>query len=366
MTILTPTFTQLPHTNGQAGPVTITPPHEPVQGQQQFFLLPNGQILVQPAPTPVAPVQGPLKVALIGTAPSSKDLAPYDDPSWKIWACSPGNMTLGKRIDCWFELHSNLLWKENEHYGKPYLEWLNKQTFPVYMQDQTLVPRAMVFPWYEMVETFGRDFFTSSFAWMMALAIVQGATEIALFGIDMASRDEYIRQRPGFYYFKRRAEERGIKVSAPYESDIMQPPALYAYQDSTPQGRKLMARRKEVSDRAAGHGQQIGQHQHSQAYLQGALEDIDYQETIWIGVSTDLLIERERNIRLQARNAELEAQLAQLKEQLPQPKPAEAAPQVEAAPDKPKRKRRQRVKTPELPIEQTAAPAEQPMEASNG
>lgn len=328
MTLLTPTYhEQQPHSgNGQAGPVHIVAPHEPIR-EQQFFLLPNGQMLIQPTPVaPIAPA-GPLKVALIGTAPSSRDLAPYDDLSWKIWACSPGNMNVCKRVDLWFELHSNLMWKDHEHYGKPYIEWLNKQAFPVYMQDQSLVPRAMTFPWFEMVEQFGRDFFTSSFSWMMALAIAQGAAEIALYGIDMASRDEYIRQRPGFYYFKRRAEERGIKVTAPYESDIMQPPALYAYQDSTPQGRKLMARRKEVSERAAAHGQQIGQHQHNQAYLNGALEDIDYQETIWIGVSTDLLIEQEKNARLTARNAELEAQVAQLQLQVsqlqaPQPAPA--------------------------------------------
>jgi hypothetical protein len=352
MTILTPTYhEQDPRTNGQAGAVHIIPPHEPTREgeapRQQFFLLPNGQILAQPAPVPVAPVQGPLKVALIGTAPSSRDLAPYDDMSWRIWACSPGNMNCCKRVDLWFELHANLMWKENEHYGKPYLEWLNKQTFPVYMQNNNLVPRAMVFPWYEMVQEFGRDFFTSSFSWMMALAIVQGATEIALYGIDMASRDEYIRQRPGFYYFKRRAEERGIKVTAPHESDIMQPPALYAYQDSTPQGRKLMARRREVADRAAGHGQQIQQHQHNQAYLNGALEDIDYQETIWIGVSTDLLIEQEKNVRLTARNAELEAQVAQLLAhvQPPQPAPVEQV----AAPARPKRQRKQRVKAVEQP-----------------
>ena len=373
MTLLTPTYTEQPVGNGQAGAVHIIPPHEPTREgeapRQQFFLLPNGQVLVQPAPVPVAPVEGPLKVALIGTAPSSRDLAPYSDPSWKIWACSPGNQNSCPRVDLWFELHSNLLWKEHEAYGKPYLEWLNKQPFPIYMQNNSLVPRAMIFPWFEMVQEFGRDFFTSSFSWMMALAIVQGAQEISLYGIDMASRDEYIRQRPGFYYFKRRAEERGIKVTAPHESDIMQPPALYAYQDSTPQGRKLMARRKEVADRAAGHGQQIGQHQHSQAYLNGALEDIDYQETIWIGVSTDLLIETEKNARLIARNAELEAQVAQLKLQVHPPAP-QPAPVVEAVPERPRRQRKQRVKAaPEAELsilEPASAPLEQPMEAPNG
>lgn len=370
MTLLTPTYTEQPANNGRAGAVHIIPPHEPTREgeapRQQFFLLPNGQVLVQPAPVPVAPIEGPLKVALIGTAPSSRDLAPYDDLSWKIWACSPGNMNSCKRVDLWFELHSNLLWKEHEAYGRPYIEWLNKQPFPIYMQNNNLVSRAMVFPWYEMVQEFGRDFFTSSFSWMMALAIVQGATEISLYGIDMASRDEYIRQRPGFYYFRRRAEERGIKVTAPHESDIMQPPALYAYQDSTPQGRKLMARRKEVADRAAGHGQQIGQHQHNQAYLNGALEDIDYQETIWIGVSTDLLIETERNVRLIARNAELEAQVAQLRLRVPElqaPQPAPAA-QV-ATPERPRRQRKQRVKAvPEAA--QLEIPEQSMTEAPNG
>jgi hypothetical protein len=370
MTILTPTFSeQPPPTNGQAGPVHIVQAHEPTkEGEKPHMMVvtPNGQVVMMP----LAPAQqGPLKVALIGTAPSSRDLAPYHDQGWKIWACSPGNMNCCPRVDLWFELHSNLMWKEHESYGKPYIEWLNQQPFPVYMQNNNLVPRAMPFPWYEMVEEFGRDFFTSSFAWMMALAIKQGATEIALYGIDMASRDEYIRQRPGFYYFKRRAEERGIKVTAPHESDIMQPPALYAYQDSTPQGRKLMARRKEVSDRAAGHGQEIDRHRHNQVYLQGALEDIDYQESIWIGVSTDLLIETEKSKRLQARIESLEAENAQLRQLLPAsaeatPQPAEAA----AAPVRQKRQRRQRVKPTEaeLPIETMAATDARPMEAPNG
>src|SRR5215510_1331188 len=211
MTILTPTFMEQQQSqgNGQAGPVHIVSAHEPTkegEAPQMMVMMPNGQMIQMMTVTP-AP-QGPLKVALVGTAPSSRDLAPFDDLSWKIWVCSPGNMNSCKRVDVWFELHSNLLWKEHEHYGRPYIEWLNKQPFPIYMQNANLVPKAIVYPWYEMVQEFGKDFFTSSFAWMMALAIMQGAQEIALYGVDMASREEYIRQRPGFYYFKRRAEER--------------------------------------------------------------------------------------------------------------------------------------------------------------
>ena len=225
------------------------------------------------------------KVALIGTAPSSRMLAPYNDPTWKIWACSPGNQGTIPRADVWFELHGNLLWPENESYGAPYIAWLKTLTIPVYMQDQRYVPNAITYPKDEMIKEFGKDFFTSSFAWMMALAIKQmlPGDEMALYGIDMASRDEYILQRPGFYFFRHIAQSRGIKVSAPHESDIMQSPGLYGYSEVTPFGRKVLAREKEIKDRVAGMKQQQEQLKHSIAYLDGAVEDLDYIKSIWLG-----------------------------------------------------------------------------------
>lgn len=304
MTILTPNFADQQKSNGAAGPLHITPAHEPTREGEVPPTL-GGQAHPGPIPAP-AVIAAPLKVALIGTAPSSRMLAPYNDPSWKIWGCSPGNMNALPRVDLWFELHSNLLWPEHESYGKPYIEWLKQQRFPVYMQDQSLVPNATVFPKDELVAEFGDDFFTSSFAWMMALAMKMGAVEIALYGIDMASRDEYIRQRPGFFFFRYMARQRGIKISAPHESDIMQSPALYAYVDSTPFGRKILARRQEVLGRVNGMVQQRDQLNHSITYLQGAQEDLDYFESIWSGVANDMG-------RLQYENAQLRREIEQLK-----------------------------------------------------
>ena len=254
--------------------------------------------------TPVAE-PAPLKVALIGTAPSSRMLAPFTDPSWKIWACSPGNMNVLPKVDVWFELHGNLMWPENQSYGAPYIDWLKRLTIPVYMQDQGFVPNALTFPKTEMVKEFGRDFFTSSFSWMMAFAMAQGAKEIALYGIDMASRDEYILQRPGFYFFKYVAEQRGIKVSAPHESDIMQAPGLYGYSEVMPYGRKLAARRVEIKQRLGGMTGERDKLNHSITYLQGAEEDIDYMQSIWSGVADELLL-------LKSENAELKQKLAGL------------------------------------------------------
>jgi hypothetical protein len=232
---------------------------------------------------PIEPSSEVLKIALVGTAPSSRGLAPFNDPSWKIWVCSAGNMNLVPRVDAWFEIHSNLLWPEHEHFGRPYIEWLKQQEFPVYMQDTSMVPRATPFPVDELVEEFGPYFFTSSFAWMLAMAIKAGAKEIALYGIDMASRDEYILQRPGAFYFFMEAKRRGIKIIAPNESDIMQPPGLYGFSDSTPLGRKIAAREKELKDRLGGMRGQRDQLANNITYLEGALEDLDYFKNIWSG-----------------------------------------------------------------------------------
>lgn len=231
----------------------------------------------------------PLKVALIGTAPSSRMLAPYNDPSWTIWACSPGNMGALPRVDAWFEIHGNMLWPENKHYGEPYLKWLSEQQFPVYMQNQSFVARATPLPMRELVEEFGPYFFTSSFAWMMAMAMKKGATEIALYGIDMASREEYIIQRPGAYYFFMEGKRRGIKMSAPYESDIMQPPTLYGFSEVTQFGRKLLARKGELRSRVDSMKQQRDGLSQQITYLEGALEDVDYFESIFGGVQNNSL-----------------------------------------------------------------------------
>lgn len=233
----------------------------------------------------------PLKVALIGTAPSSRMLAPYSDPSWQIWACSPGNMGVCPRVNIWFEIHGNLLWPENKHYGEPYINWLKQQQFPIYMQNQELVPNALPLPKKELVKEFGPYFFTSSFAWMMAMAMLKGATEIALYGIDMASRDEYILQRPGAYFFFEEGKKRGVKMTAPYESDIMQPPGLYGFSEVTQYGRKVLARKVELRERVNALKAQRDGAAQQVTYLEGAIEDLDYFETIFGGVQDNSLTE---------------------------------------------------------------------------
>jgi len=268
--------------------------HEPLKDEiWQNIRIPafnQGEQIVNEPPV-IQPIleAPPLKVALVGTAPSSRMLAPYADPSWTIWGCSPGNMGVLPRIDAWFEIHGNLLWPEHKHYGEPYINWLKQQTFPIYMQNQELVPNAIPLPYRDIVKEFGPYFFTSSFAWMMAFAMMKGAKEVALYGIDMASRDEYILQRPGAYYFFEEGKKRGVKMQAPYESDIMQPPGLYGFSEVTQYGRKLLARKAELDQRVRDLKAQRDGASQQVTYLEGALEDLDYFHTIFGGVQDNSL-----------------------------------------------------------------------------
>lgn len=227
-----------------------------------------------------------MKVAIVGTVPVSRQLAPYNDPSWKIWACSPGNQGQVPRVDAWFELHAivDMLGKENQHWCLPYFAWLKAQSFPVYMQEKNdSVPGAIVYPRDEMVRKFtppsGRRpwFFTSSVTWMMAYALHLGAKEIGLFGIDMAATEEhYSGQKAGCLHMIDLAEGMGCKVTVPPESCLAQPGPLYGYSEATVFGRKCNVRLHEIMANRANLIANRDRLNLEIAFHDGALEDLKY------------------------------------------------------------------------------------------
>ena len=104
------------------------------------------------------------------------------------------------------------------------MEWL--RGLPVlYMRDRLGHPNAMAYPDAEMKERFGPFFFTSSIAYVLAYAIAQKPEAIGLWGVHMASREEYEYQRAGCQYFIQRARECGIAIAVPPASRLLEPPA---------------------------------------------------------------------------------------------------------------------------------------------
>ena len=224
-----------------------------------------------------------LKICLIGSAPSSVALAPYADPSWTIWACSPGSRPHLKRApDAFFELH--LFEPEKEWFSPEYVHFLATLPSPVWMLEPIQeVPTSVAYPKDAMLEEFGPYFFTSSLSWMFALAIMSGADEIALFGVDMSASEEiYTHQRAGCQFFIHEARKRGIKVTLPHQSDLNQPTPLYGFCEQSPFHQKLLARKAELVGRLNAAKQQIAALSQEATYLQGAAEDVDFVLKTWV------------------------------------------------------------------------------------
>lgn len=240
------------------------------------------------------------RLAIVGTCPSSKMLAPYGDQGVDIWACSPDNAGgVLPRITRFFEVHGDLGLPGEQPWEHSYIGWLNRAAaegqFELVVQDLHLFPHGTVLPHEALIRQFGRLFFSSTPAWMMAMALAEGYKEIGLFGLDMSSRHEYVLQRPGMQHFIELAEQRfGVSVYAPLESDLLQPPPLYGFNLSTPFGRKMEVRRQELMARIADLDKTIGQATHDRTYLQGALDDIDYQLQIWTGSRDPAMSKPER------------------------------------------------------------------------
>jgi len=244
-----------------------------------------------------------MKIALIGSAPSSVRLAPYGDPEWQIWGCSPGAYAYaGPHAHAWFEAHR---WEPQipGHLGTgqawftpEYVEFLTRFKGPVFMAGETPhmdlnlpieIPNARAIPINELMEKYGPYFFTSSLSWMWAMALeTPGVTEIGMWGVDMSAHEEYGYQRAGCQYFITLAVQRGIKVTVPPESDILQPAYMYGVSENSPMMVKLTARRNELLARKSAADQRAQQANNESAFLAGALDDLKYMIDTWITTQT--------------------------------------------------------------------------------
>ena len=76
----------------------------------------------------------------------------------------------------------------------------------------------------------GRKYYTSTIAFMIALAIKAGYMEIHLYGVHMSASEEYGSQRQACEYWLGVAEGRGCKIFIPQESEILHTPYIYGYE----------------------------------------------------------------------------------------------------------------------------------------
>ena len=228
----------------------------------------------------------PLKVAIVGKAPSSFADAPYDDGTWEIWTLS-NNAQLGeaKRWSRHFEIHP-LENFSNDPARSNYWEWLRSEPAgarPIYTQGQaTAVPASVAYPIEACVERFG-TYFNNTVSYLLAFAIMEGAKEIAIYGVDMAvgghdPNAEYSHQRPSCEYMIGVARGMGIKTYVPAKSDLLKVRQLYGFQPESDLMHKIRQRRKEVTGQLNQAEQQVDAATRRACELRGVLGDMDYFE----------------------------------------------------------------------------------------
>lgn len=181
----------------------------------------------------------PTGIAILGSHPQTVAMAPFDDPGWKIYACSPHNVEMRTlpRWDQWFEVHLPAQDKTRSYHYLRGLEEQARQKLArgedavVWMRDKLALPHfpgSRLYPEEEMKAKFCAFLFSSSIAFMLAKAIsdceAQGIKQIGLWGILQSSETEFAYQRPGTQYFLWEAVRRGIKVLAARESKLFEPP----------------------------------------------------------------------------------------------------------------------------------------------
>lgn len=179
------------------------------------------------------------KVALIGGHPDTVDLAPYHDPSWEIWAHASVR-NLCQRVDRYFDLHPREVFTDKGH--ARYWLWLQRNTTPIYMQQRWAdIPGSARYPKERVLAEF-RRYITNHIGWMVALALTEGVTHLAFYGVHYDSQSEYAEQRAGCEYWMGVAEGRGVQLVLPQSCPLLaQPKELYGYESHTPE---LYAARK--------------------------------------------------------------------------------------------------------------------------
>ena len=166
------------------------------------------------------------RVAIIGTAHSWVK-TPWTDPGLYLVSLNDAYRLPGfQRADRWYDLHPlNKFYFVDKavgqiaahqvpvgHYVRPrdHVDWLAKQSIPVVLarpedheppEDYVLPtwPHLRPFPKRAIEAQYGR-YFTSSPAWMIAHAVLEGVRELHIYGIHLATEHEYIEQRPNFEF----------------------------------------------------------------------------------------------------------------------------------------------------------------------
>lgn len=148
---------------------------------------------------------------LVGKAPGYEKSFDAVGDTWCV--SSVFTCLNAKKVNLIFQIHKPEEWEEflPEHKEKVIV------AYPALYQQ---------YPVHKLLKKYG-PVFGSTVCWMLALAIEREYKIINMFGLEMASKQEYIDQRDTLFYMIGRAEAVGINVVIPEDSRIFFKDRIY-------------------------------------------------------------------------------------------------------------------------------------------
>lgn len=175
-----------------------------------------------------------MRVALVGTHGESWRQAVDLDDTWEVWglnneyALSP---RFFERSTRWFELHGNTPLTRAR---RPTSHWQRLAEFkgPIYtLFDLPAVKDARLFPIERAAGI--RDYFSCTFAYQIALAMLEGVTDLRLYGTPLVGAREALVERPCVEWWLGYAtgHEVNVEVIHDLEYGLGKQPYRYAFND---------------------------------------------------------------------------------------------------------------------------------------
>ena len=194
------------------------------------------------------------KLAIVGSGSQTRESAPFDNLDFDIWVFNEAaNAEWCKRWTACFQMHEPDIYKGHNTKDSKHWEWLQqKHSKPIYMQEvDPLVPNSVQYPIEEAKALAGVSMFPTTFAYMAALAILQGYEEVRIFGVEL-SASEYEYQANGYLFWfgflRGRLGTENVDSAVLYlDKNIFEVP-LYGYEGSFAFGSDFFADRASMLD----------------------------------------------------------------------------------------------------------------------
>lgn len=186
-------------------------------------------------------------IAIIAYGQSAAE-TPWDDPTWERWTLHDAFVVLPERFHVekftaglLFELHSPEEIKLHAYSRiEDYVERMATMPIPIMVSDRRwrrLWPTAQMLPVKDLVAR-GRDYFTCTVAYMVALAVDRiakglNAPRIAMYGCDAEIGTEWAYEQPCIVWWLGLAQGMGIKVTIAKGSALLRHPRRYALDHGT-------------------------------------------------------------------------------------------------------------------------------------